>query len=160
MKDRIKKIRKELNLTQQEFADRLGIKRGAIANYEIGRNEPVDSVISLLCREFHVNEEWLRSGTGEMFIEKSTFSLDEFADTNHLTDLEKEIVRNFMSLDEQTRNAIYSIFSKAAPNVNVPNENVVEDAEAAYIKSRSDSVQKTELSVSNTVSDTKEKKEA
>ncbi len=38
MKDRIKRIRKELDLTQQEFADRLGIKRGGIANYEVGRN--------------------------------------------------------------------------------------------------------------------------
>ncbi len=70
MKDRIKKIRKELDLTQQEFADKLGVKRGAIANYEIGRNEPVDSVISLICREFNVNEHWLRDGTGSMFIEK------------------------------------------------------------------------------------------
>lgn len=72
MKDRIKKIRKELDLTQQEFADKLGVKRGAIANYEIGRNEPVDSVISLICREFNVNEHWLRDGTGSMFIEKDT----------------------------------------------------------------------------------------
>lgn len=71
MKDRIKKIRKELDLTQQEFADRIGIKRGGVANYEIGRNEPTDSVISLICREFNVNEQWLRDGTGEMFIEQT-----------------------------------------------------------------------------------------
>lgn len=69
MNDRIKKLRKHFDLTQQEFADRLSVKRGAIANYEIGRNEPTDSVISLICREFNVNEEWLRNGTGEMFIE-------------------------------------------------------------------------------------------
>lgn len=67
MKDRIKKIRRELDLTQQEFADRIGIKRGGVANYETGRNEPVDSVISLICREFNVNENWLRTGEGEMF---------------------------------------------------------------------------------------------
>ena len=71
MKDRIKKIRRELDLTQQEFADRIGIKRGGVANYEIGRNEPADSVISLICREFNVNEQWLRDGTGEMFIEQT-----------------------------------------------------------------------------------------
>ena len=64
--ERIKQLRKEQNLTQQEFADRLGIKRTTIANYESGRNEPVDSVIALICREFHVNEAWLRSGVGEM----------------------------------------------------------------------------------------------
>ena len=71
MKDRIKKIRKELDLTQQEFADRIGIKRGGVANYEIGRNEPADAVISLICREFNVNEEWLRTGQGEMFIQRT-----------------------------------------------------------------------------------------
>ena len=68
MKIRIKELRKNLGLTQQEFADRIGIKRGGVANYEIGRNEPSDSVISLICREFNVNEEWLRNGTGEMFL--------------------------------------------------------------------------------------------
>ena len=67
IKDRIKKIRKEFDLTQQEFADRLGVKRGAIANYEIGRNEPTNAIVSLICREFNVNEEWLRNGTGSMF---------------------------------------------------------------------------------------------
>ncbi len=71
MKDRIKALRKALNLTQQEFADRLSIKRGAVANYEIGRNIPADSVIALICREFGVSEAWLRTGTGEMFPPRS-----------------------------------------------------------------------------------------
>ena len=68
MKDRIKMIRKERDLTQQEFADRIGVKRGAIANYEIGRNIPTDSVISLICREFNINEEWLRTGQGDVHL--------------------------------------------------------------------------------------------
>ena len=67
MYKRIKEIRKALGLTQEEFAARIGVKRGAIANYEIGRNEPVDAVISLICREYSVSETWLRSGSGEMF---------------------------------------------------------------------------------------------
>ena len=67
MKDRIRKIRRNLDLTQQEFADKLGIKRNTIANYESGRNEPIDAVVSLICREFNVSEEWLRTGAGEMF---------------------------------------------------------------------------------------------
>ena len=68
MKDRIKKVRKKLDLTQQEFANRIGIARGNIAAYEVGKNAPSDSVISLICREFNVSEEWLRNGTGEMFL--------------------------------------------------------------------------------------------
>lgn len=67
MNERIKDLRKKLNLTQQEFADKLNIKRGTIANYEIGRNEPIDAVISLICEKFDVNENWLRTGEGEMF---------------------------------------------------------------------------------------------
>lgn len=67
MHERIKKLRKALNLTQQEFATKLNIGRGTLANYEVGRNEPIDAVISLICREFNVNEQWLRTGEGEMF---------------------------------------------------------------------------------------------
>jgi transcriptional regulator with XRE-family HTH domain len=71
LQNRIKELRKALNLSQQEFADRLNIKRGAVANYEIGRNAPIDAVISLICREFSVNEFWLRTGEGEMFRQKT-----------------------------------------------------------------------------------------
>lgn len=67
MKERLKELRKTLKLSQQEFADKIGIKRGTIANYEIGRNEPIDAVISLICEKFNVSEEWLRTGEGEMF---------------------------------------------------------------------------------------------
>ena len=66
MNERIKKLRKALGLTQQEFAERLGIKRNTVANYETDRNTPIDAVISLICREFDVNEEWLRTGEGDM----------------------------------------------------------------------------------------------
>lgn len=68
MKDRIKKIRKEFDLTQQKFAERIGVKQNTVAQYEMGRNIPIDTVISLICREFNVNEDWLRDGIGEMFL--------------------------------------------------------------------------------------------
>ena len=71
MNDRIKEVRTVLGLSQQGFADRIGIKRGAVANYEVGRNEPIDAIISLICREFHVDEHWLRTGDGEMFVQIS-----------------------------------------------------------------------------------------
>ena len=67
MDERIKALRKKLGLTQQAFADRLKIARGNIAAYEVGKNAPSDAVISLICKEFHVNEVWLRAGEGNMF---------------------------------------------------------------------------------------------
>lgn len=71
MNERLKKLRKALDLTQQEFGDRIGIKRNTLANYEIGRNEPIDAVVNLICREFSVSETWLRTGEGEMFMERT-----------------------------------------------------------------------------------------
>ena len=71
MNERLKELRKALNLTQQAFADAIGVKRNTVATYEIGRNEPIDAVIKLICDRFRVNEIWLRTGEGEMFIELS-----------------------------------------------------------------------------------------
>lgn len=71
MNERLKKLRKTLDMTQQEFADKIGIKRNSLANYETGRNTPIDAIVVSICREFNVNEEWLRTGKGEMFIELS-----------------------------------------------------------------------------------------
>lgn len=68
MNERLKRLRKTLDLTQQEFADRIGIKRNSFANYETGRNTPIDAIIISICKEFNVNEEWLRYGTGDMFL--------------------------------------------------------------------------------------------
>lgn len=68
MNDRLKKLRKALGLTQAEFSDKIGIKRNSYANYEIGRNNPIDAVIHSICREYRVSETWLRTGEGEMFL--------------------------------------------------------------------------------------------
>lgn len=69
MKDRIKKVRKDSGLTQKEFAERLGIKQNTVASYEMGRIGVSDSVRISICREFGINEQWLREGIGEMKIE-------------------------------------------------------------------------------------------
>lgn len=71
MKDRLKKLRKTLDLTQQAFADRIGMKQNTIAQYEMGRTIPSDAIIFSICREFNVNENWLRTGEGDMFMELS-----------------------------------------------------------------------------------------
>lgn len=63
---RTSELRKSFGLTQQAFADRLGITRGAVANWDLDRSDPSDAVISLICRVFNVREAWLRDGTGDM----------------------------------------------------------------------------------------------
>lgn len=69
LNERIRKMRRALDLTQQEFADRLNIKRNTVATYETGKSNPSDAAVVLICREFNVSEEWLRTGKGEMFVE-------------------------------------------------------------------------------------------
>lgn len=71
MHERIKELRKALGLTQQKFADGMGVKQNTIAQYESGRNAPIDAVITLICRTYSVDETWLRTGEGEMFQPKS-----------------------------------------------------------------------------------------
>lgn len=71
MGERIKAIRKARNLTQQEFADRIGLTKNFISLVETESRIPSDRTIADICREFGVNEAWLRSGEGEMFAERS-----------------------------------------------------------------------------------------
>lgn len=69
--DRIKSVRNKLNLTQQAFSERLGLKRNTIGSYEINAGVPSDRTISDICREFGVNEIWIRTGEGEPFQEET-----------------------------------------------------------------------------------------
>lgn len=71
MKDRLKQLRKTLGLTQQAFADKLGVKRNTVGQWECGINPLTDAIILSICREFDVDEEWLRTGEGEMFVIRS-----------------------------------------------------------------------------------------
>lgn len=70
MGERIKKVRQEKHLTQQAFADKIGTTQNTIARYEMNTRTPPNAVLSLICREFHVNETWLRTGEGEMYTQQ------------------------------------------------------------------------------------------
>ena len=110
MKDRIKKLRKSLDMTQQEFAERIGVKRNTIGQYEIGRNEPIDTVINLICREFNVNEEWLRNGEGEMFNPAPSDVLDQLADKYKLSNAAYIVVEKFVNLRPEKRKELIDFF--------------------------------------------------
>lgn len=64
--ERIKEIRRSSGLSQTDFAERLGTTRGVITNLEGEKTSPNEPFIKLICREFNVNEDWLRTGEGEM----------------------------------------------------------------------------------------------
>lgn len=127
MNDRIKRLRKELDLTQQEFADRISIKRGAVANYEIGRNIPSDSVINLICREFNVNEAWLRTGTGEMFNPSPSSAMDVLAAEYHLDQNAYVVVEKFLNLKPEYQKGVIEYFKAIAAALNSENMDDLSD---------------------------------
>ena len=67
MKERIRAVRKALKLNQGEFAERLGMQGAALSMIEVGDNPLTEKNIKLVCMTFNVNENWLRTGRGEMF---------------------------------------------------------------------------------------------
>ena len=67
MQNRIKQVRKALNLNQAEFGERIGVKQSTVTAYECGNRTPLDAVSAMICKTFNVNETWLRTGEGEMF---------------------------------------------------------------------------------------------
>lgn len=98
MKDRIKALRKALSLNQTDFGSKIGVKQSAVAAYESGSRTPLDSVIVSICREFGVNERWLRTGDGEMLMHLSREEeIMRFAATV-VRDPSSEFQRRFVSV--------------------------------------------------------------
>lgn len=116
MKDRIRKIRKDNGLTQVEFGERIGVKGNTITNYENGLRNPTDAVLLSICREFGVNEEWLRTGKGDMTI-KRTRNQEILDYANEVMDLpndniQKRLIEALMKLDSDDWEVIEKIAEK------------------------------------------------
>lgn len=103
VKERIKSLRKELSYTQQEFADKIGTPRNNIAGYETGKRSPSEAVISLICREFNVNEIWLRTGEGEMFNQTEDAIIERLRNELNASELEVSIIRAYFGIDPRIR---------------------------------------------------------
>ena len=124
MKDRIRLLRKELGLNQTDFGERIGVKQAAIAGYESGIRTPLDAVVTSICREFCVNEDWLRNGTGEMFKEK--LPEDEVAsyveelledDSNPFFEIIIGMMKAYHQMDETSRQAALEFFRRLKENL-------------------------------------------
>lgn len=135
MKERLKELRKTLGLTQQAFADKIGIKRNTVATYEIGRNDPIDAVISLICREFNVNEEWLRSGSGgpdNMFLKTQADELAELRQKYDLDDLDVKIIMEYLKLQPEQRKIFKVYLNNIVGSAAMEPQDEIEIKTAAY----------------------------
>lgn len=138
--ERVKELRKNhLKLSQTAFGERLGVSRDVIKNIELNalaKPEQKLSLLKLICKEFGVNEEWLLNGTGSIFVQPATFSLDDFAKSKGATPLELEILKTYFELDPEIRKAAMAFFKKkllsavaADPGLLIPDE---EDLNETY----------------------------
>ena len=106
MNERIRKLRKALDMTQQAFADKLGVKRNTVGQWECGINSITDQIALSICREFNVSEDWLRNGTGEMFIAKESDEIDSLVKKYGLSNDDRILIEKYVNAKESSRKAI------------------------------------------------------
>ena len=103
MGERLKELRKTLGLTLESFGEKVGVGKSSISRLENGTNNLTEQMILAICREFNVNETWLRSGEGEMFLK-----LDREMEIARLT-------RDLLLEEDSFKNRVISVLAKLTP---------------------------------------------
>ena len=104
--DRILQLRKELSLTQEEFGNKIGIKKSSMSSIEKNKSNPSEQTIKFICKEFNVNYGWLVDGKGEIFIDTDRTTIELLADDYKLRPVEVSLIEEFVKLDEEERNVL------------------------------------------------------
>ncbi|ADL03331.1 helix-turn-helix domain-containing protein [Lacrimispora saccharolytica] len=116
MNNRIKEVRKKLGLSQEEFGKRLRVTKTSISKIEAGINNPSDQTIKLICSEFSVNEEWLRTGAGgqdNMFLSEDVKYIQNIGKLGtEKNDFKKFCLNMIMGLPDEYWDYIYKEFKK------------------------------------------------
>ena len=106
MNNRIKELRNILGLSGEKFGKNIGVTRTAISLLETGKNNPTDQMIKSICLAYNVNEDWLRTGQGEMFIDTKESVLESLAKQYALEDFDLKILESYILLSPDKRQAI------------------------------------------------------
>lgn len=115
MNERIKAIRETLGMSRATFGEKLGISGDVVNNLERGRVDVKEDRIKLICSVFNINEEWLRTGIGEMYDlpedETAAIVSDLLEEDSPFYDIIKGIMKTYQGLDEKSQNVLLD-FSK------------------------------------------------
>ncbi len=114
MNERIRELRKTLNLTMEKFGQQLGVKKNTVSQWESGANSLTDQMFKSICREFNVREEWLRNGTGEMQNPSPSDALDQLKHDYHLSKADYVMVEKFVNLRPEIRQAVFHYMKEVA----------------------------------------------
>lgn len=112
LNDRIRIIRKSFELSQKEFADKIGASQRSVSWGEQPGNNVQDVTIKAICKTFSINEDWLRYGKEPMKVQPPVFSLDDFVKSKGATGLELEIIKAYFDIDPDTRKMLMDHFKE------------------------------------------------
>ena len=102
--ERVKEVRKTLNLTQEEFGEKLCVTKQAISKLENGENKITEQMAKAICREYNVNYEWLVNGTGDMLISDSI--IDNLIAKYELSETGASLIKNYLLLTKSEQEVI------------------------------------------------------
>ena len=119
MKDRIKRVRQHssIKLSQEAFGKRLGVTGAGISRIESGARGASEQIILAICREFNVNEEWLRTGEGDMFAERDDSIMQMLVNEYHLSPRSRALMTSFLQLTDEQQETITFAIEQAATNI-------------------------------------------
>lgn len=106
MNGRLKILRDCLNISQETLGEKINVTRSHISSIEKGKRSLTDRIISDICREFNVNEEWLRDGIEPMFVKTSTELVDQIASKYNFSVAEKQALQAYIELSDSDRQKI------------------------------------------------------
>jgi transcriptional regulator with XRE-family HTH domain len=109
IQERIKFIRKEKNLNQEEFGERLGVGKYVIANIELNRVEPKELLINHICDIYSINKEWILNGTGEVYQTTEKNIINDLVKEFDLDEDELSIIKSYINLPKIQRKNFVSI---------------------------------------------------
>lgn len=115
--ERIKEIRKTLNLTLEKFGEKLGVKKNTVSQLENGRNSLTEQMAKAICREFNVNYDYLVNGEGDMFSNLPQTILDDLCLQYDLDALDRLIVEMYIGLPPQDREVVKKMMKEFARKV-------------------------------------------
>lgn len=114
--ERIREIRKSLNLTLEKFGKELGVRKTAISKIENGENSLTDQMAKSICREYNVNYDYLMYGEGEMFDDLPQTILEELCQQYNCDSFDRALIEEYLKLSEEDKQVIKKLVKNIVKN--------------------------------------------
>lgn len=115
--ERVREIRKELNLTLEKFGEKLGVGKTAISKIEKGENSLTDQMLKAICREYNVNYDYLVNGEGEMFDDLPQTVLDELCAQYDCDGFDRVLIEEYLKLSADDKQVLKDFIKRLSKNI-------------------------------------------